>query len=186
MSQPSRQSAESEAKNKYAQIVHRFPPHLLWQPLGNTTRASRIRIGRGLHVSLNRVLSGAAATRVDANHEQAETCARRFAPIGELGPRNTKTAQRGRPVSRQSRGISGLGGPDTPRKSKPTQAPTLARSPILRRAMATDQGPLVQPNNASSTDERLPNLRAIVAATTLQSRARESLLASLARRQASA
>jgi hypothetical protein len=36
------------------------------------------------------------------------------------------------------------------------------------------------------TDERLPDLRAIVAATTLQSLARESLLASLARRQASA
>src|ERR1700734_3644565 len=46
-------------------------------------------------------------------------------------------------------------------------------------------GPPVQPNKASSTDERLPDLRAIVAATTLQSLARESLLASLARRQAS-
>ena len=62
--------------------------------------------------------------------------------------------------------------------------PPRARS--LRRAMAADQGPLVQPNKASSTDERLPDLRAIVAATTLQSLARESLLASLARRQASA
>jgi hypothetical protein len=49
-----------------------------------------------------------------------------------------------------------------------------------------DQGPPVQPNKASSTDERLPDLRAIVAATTLQSLARESLLASLARRRASA
>jgi len=44
----------------------------------------------------------------------------------------------------------------------------------------------VQPNKASSTDERLPDLRATVPATTLQSLARESLLASLARRQASA
>ena len=35
----------------------------------------------------------------------------------------------------------------------------------------------VQPNKASSTDERLPDLRAIVAATTLQSRA-EKVLAS--------
>jgi len=51
--------------------------------------------------------------------------------------------------------------------------------------VAADQGPLGQPNKASSTDERLPDLRAIVAATTLQSLARESLLASLARRQAS-
>src|ERR1700722_10775694 len=52
--------------------------------------------------------------------------------------------------------------------------------------MAADQGPLVQPNKASSTDERLPDLRTIVAATTLQSLARESLLASSARRQTSA
>src|SRR5580700_7886364 len=62
--------------------------------------------------------------------------------------------------------------------------PTLARSTILRRAVAADQGPLVQPNKASSTDERLPDLRSI--ATTLQSLARESLLASSARRQTSA
>jgi hypothetical protein len=46
--------------------------------------------------------------------------------------------------------------------------------------------PPFQPNKASSTDERQPDLRAIVAATTLQSLARESLVASLARRQASA
>jgi hypothetical protein len=64
--------------------------------------------------------------------------------------------------------------------------PTLTRSTILRRAVAADQGPPVQPNKASSTDERLPDLRAIVAATKLQSLARESLLASVARRQASA
>jgi hypothetical protein len=44
----------------------------------------------------------------------------------------------------------------------------------------------VQPNRASSKDERLPDRRATVAATVLQSLARESLLASLARRQASA
>jgi hypothetical protein len=43
-------------------------------------------------------------------------------------------------------------------------------------------GPPVQPNKASSTDERLLDLRATVAATTVQSLARESLLASLARR----
>jgi hypothetical protein len=43
-------------------------------------------------------------------------------------------------------------------------------------------GPPVQPNKASSTDERLPDLRAIIAATTLQSLATESLLASRARR----
>jgi hypothetical protein len=62
--------------------------------------------------------------------------------------------------------------------------PTLARSTILRRAVAADPGPPVQPNKASSTDERLPDLWAILAATTLQSRARGSLLATLARRQA--
>ena len=43
-----------------------------------------------------------------------------------------------------------------------------------------------QMNKASSTDEHIPALRAIVAATTLQCLAGESLLASLARRQASA
>ena len=69
---------------------------------------------------------------------------------------------------------------------KARKPPSLARSTILRRAVAADQGPPVQPNKASSTDERLPDLRAIVVATTLQSRAMESLLASLARRQASA
>jgi hypothetical protein len=42
-------------------------------------------------------------------------------------------------------------------------------------------GPRAQPNKASSRDERLPDLRAIVAATTLQSRAISSLLASSAR-----
>src|ERR1700722_10228826 len=52
--------------------------------------------------------------------------------------------------------------------------------------VAANQDPPVQPNKASSTDERLPDLRATVAATTLQSLARESLLASVARRQASA
>jgi hypothetical protein len=41
-----------------------------------------------------------------------------------------------------------------------------------------------QPDRASSTDEPQPDLRAIAAATTLQSRARDSSLASLARRQA--
>ena len=61
----------------------------------------------------------------------------------------------------------------------------LHRSTSLSGVVASDQGPRVQPNKASSKDERLPDLRAIVAATTLQSRARESLLASLARRQAS-
>jgi hypothetical protein len=59
-------------------------------------------------------------------------------------------------------------------------------STILRPTMGADEGPPVQLNKASSTDERIPDLRAIVAATTLQSLARESLLASLARRQASA
>src|ERR1700722_16624646 len=54
-----------------------------------------------------------------------------------------------------------------------------------RACIATRLRQPVQPNRASSTDERLPDLRAIVAATTLQSLARESLLASLARRQAS-
>jgi hypothetical protein len=42
-------------------------------------------------------------------------------------------------------------------------------------------GPRAQPNKASSRDERLLDLRAIVAATTLQSRAISSLLASSAR-----
>jgi hypothetical protein len=64
--------------------------------------------------------------------------------------------------------------------------PSRLRSTIQRRALAADQGPPVQPNKASSTDERLPDLRTIVAATTLQSLARESLLASSARRQTSA
>jgi hypothetical protein len=76
--------------------------------------------------------------------------------------------------------------PEPTRKGGPKAALSLARSTILRRAVAADQGPPVQPNKASSTDERIPDLRAIVAATTLQSLARESLLASLARRQASA
>jgi hypothetical protein len=42
-------------------------------------------------------------------------------------------------------------------------------------------GDAVQPNKASSKDARLPDRRAIVAATTLQSRAISSLLASSAR-----
>jgi hypothetical protein len=54
---------------------------------------------------------------------------------------------------------------------------------MRRRAVGEDQGPPVQPNKASSTDKRIPDLRAIVAATTLQSLARESLLASLACRR---
>ena len=76
--------------------------------------------------------------------------------------------------------------PSQMKKAGPKAASSLARPTILRCAVAADQGPPVQPNKASSTDERLPDLRAIVAATTLQSLARESLLASLARRQASA
>ena len=47
--------------------------------------------------------------------------------------------------------------------------------------LATRLRPPVQPNKASSRDARLPDLRAIVAATTLQSRAISSLLASSAR-----
>jgi hypothetical protein len=38
--------------------------------------------------------------------------------------------------------------------------------------VAADHGPPDQPNKASSTDERLPDQRGIVAATTLQSLAR--------------
>jgi hypothetical protein len=52
-------------------------------------------------------------------------------------------------------------------------------SPRRRRGRGSD--PAVQPNKASSTDERLPDLRAIVAATSLQSLAKETLLASLSR-----
>jgi hypothetical protein len=59
--------------------------------------------------------------------------------------------------------------PGPTRKGGPKAALSLARSTILRRAVAADQGPPVQPNKASSTDERIPDLRAIVAATTLQS-----------------
>jgi hypothetical protein len=47
--------------------------------------------------------------------------------------------------------------------------------------LVTRLRPPVQPNKASSRDARLPDLRAIVAATTLQSRAISSLLASSAR-----
>jgi hypothetical protein len=65
------------------------------------------------------------------------------------------------------------------------KAPLRGRRPYAA-AVAADPGPQVQPNKASSTDERQPDLRAIVAATTLQSRASVSLLASLERRQASA
>ena len=50
-----------------------------------------------------------------------------------------------------------------------------------RVCVATRLRPPVQPNKASSRDARLPDRRAIVAATTLQSRAISSLLASSAR-----
>jgi hypothetical protein len=50
-----------------------------------------------------------------------------------------------------------------------------------RVCIATRLRPPVQPNKASSRDARLPDRRAIVAATTLQSRAISSLLASSAR-----
>jgi len=50
-----------------------------------------------------------------------------------------------------------------------------------RVCIATRLRPPVQPNKASSRDTRLPDRRAIVAATTLQSRAISSLLASSAR-----
>jgi hypothetical protein len=90
-----------------------------------------------------------------------------------------------RPADRHGRAIRGLEASSNVASARRTGV-RKGRCTMARRAVAADQGPPVQPNKASSTDERLPDLRAIVAATTLQSRARESLLASLARRQASA
>ena len=66
------------------------------------------------------------------------------------------------------------------------QAGKLGFEGVVSKTIGRRSDPRVQPNKASSKDERLPDLRTIVAATTLQSLARESLLASLARRQASA
>jgi hypothetical protein len=55
---------------------------------------------------------------------------------------------------------------------------------ITRLPMAARYRRWFQPSKASSRDARLPDLRAIVAATTLQSRAISSLLASSARLRA--
>jgi hypothetical protein len=54
---------------------------------------------------------------------------------------------------------------------------------LAKMGMVRNEGSFarVQPSKASSREARLPDLRAIVAATTLQSRAISSLLASLAR-----
>jgi hypothetical protein len=58
---------------------------------------------------------------------------------------------------------------------------TAKTQPITRLLMAARYRRWFQPNKASSKDARLPDLRAIVAATTLQPRAISSLLASSAR-----
>ena len=123
---------------------------------------------------------GRATPRDRLERPRAKRCQQKKprASVGLARPRGKQRARAGGAIERAMTVFVGAAA----LRGNPRKLLTLRRN---GRRPGEPQPSPVQPNKASSRDERLPDLRAIVAATTLQSRARESLLATSARRQAS-